>query len=738
MMYQKAFYDGFLKGEDFMGAEEIGKKIDELLKKMTLEEKTGQLRQCGPSLVGAFEVSFEELLDMMFDGRISKEEFDRLMGTAKQDFREEDLRAGRIGSYNGIGDAETANRLQKIAVEETRLGIPLLFGYDVIHGFRTVTPIPLAESCAWEDGLWERTARLAAEEATAAGVHMTFAPMADVAKDARWGRVSEGAGEDVLLNAHYGASKVRGFQGKELSAPDAMAACVKHFAAYGAVEAGRDYNRVDLSRQKLYEEYLPAYKACIEAGARAVMPAFNDINGVPCSVNKELLRDILREDWGFDGMTVSDANAIAECVTHGIARDKKDAAKQAILAGMDMDMTSDSYHEELISLVESGEVDEKILDEAVSHILRIKFELGLFEHPYRTGAEREREAFLTPEARKLALEAAEKSIVLLKNDGRILPLKKETRIALFGSMAESAGENTGAWAVGAHPEECVSLLEGLQNEKADVRFYGENMEQIKEAAESADVLLAVLGEHKEESGEAASRADIGLHAEQLSLFEELVATEKPVIVLLMNGRPLAIPEIARKASAVIEGWQLGTEAGNAYARILFGETNPSGKLTVTFPYSSGQCPMYYAHINTGRPGGKSKFTSKYLDTPLEPVYPFGFCLSYTEFSYDALSVEKSGAGVTIRISVKNVGDIPGEEVVQCYYSRRTAKRVGPVRKLAAYQKLFLEPGETEKVVFELKKEDLGYYDKDMNYVTDLEDMVFYAGTNSQDTLEQAL
>ena len=640
-----------------------------------------------------------------------------------------------MGSYNGIGDIETANRLQKIAVEETRLGIPLLFGYDVIHGFRTITPIPLAESCAWENELWERTARLAAEEATAAGVHMTFAPMADVAKDARWGRVSEGAGEDVLLNANYGASKVKGFQGEELSRPDAMAACVKHFAAYGAVEAGRDYNRVDLSKQRLYEEYLPAYKACVEAGARAVMPAFHDINGVPCSVNQELLRGILRKEWGFDGMTVSDANAIAECVAHGIARDKKDAAKQALEAGMDMDMTSDSYHEELLSLIESGEVKERFLDEAVRNVLRIKFELGLFEHPFRSGKEREKSAFLTLEARKLAREAAEKSIVLLKNEKNILPLKRERKLAVFGAMAEEAGENLGAWAVGAHAEDCVSLLDGLKSYSADFQFYGEDREKIEKAAETADAFLAVLGEHKEESGEAASRAEICLSREHRDLFEALAATGKPVIVLLMNGRPLAVPEIAKKAAAVVEGWQLGVEAGNAYVRVLYGEVNPSGKLTTTFPYSSGQCPMYYAHINTGRPGGKSKFTSKYLDTPLEPVYSFGFGLSYTKFSYRELSVKKTDTGVTVGVFVKNDGEISGEEIVQCYYRRRTAKRVGPVKKLVAYEKLLLHPGEEKKVVFELKKEEMGYYDMEMNFVTDLTDMLFYVGTNSEDVLE---
>ena len=432
--------------------ENYEKQIRELLDNMTLEEKVGQLQQCGPSLVGAFEVSFEELLDMMFDGRISQEEFGRLMGTAKQYFHEEDLRKGLIGSYNGIGDAATVNRLQKIAVEETRLGIPLLFGYDVIHGFRTVTPIPLGESCAWEPALWEKTARMAAEEATAAGVHMTFAPMVDVAKDARWGRVSEGAGEDALLNGLYGQAKVRGFQGDDLKKNDAMVACVKHFAAYGAGEAGRDYNRVDMSMQRLHEEYLAPYKMCVDAGARAIMPAFNDINGVPCSVNKWLLNDLLRKEWGFNGMTVSDANAIAECVNHGIAADGKEAAKKALLAGMDMDMTSNTYIQYAADLVRSREVPMAVLDRAVSDILRLKFELGLFENPYKTDEQRESTAMLTAQDRELAREAAVKSMVLLKNEGGILPLAKTVKVGVFGKNATEKGEMTGAWAIGAKPE----------------------------------------------------------------------------------------------------------------------------------------------------------------------------------------------------------------------------------------------------------------------------------------------
>ena len=560
-------------------------RIQKLLSQMTLEEKIGQLQQCGPSLVGAFDVSFEELLNMMFDGRISQEEFGRLMSTAEQDYHEEDLRAGRIGSYNGVGDAATANRLQKIAVEETRLGIPLLFGYDVIHGFRTVMPIPLAESCAWEPELWEKTGRIAAKEATAAGIHMTFAPMVDVAKDARWGRISEGAGEDVLLNGAYGAAKVRGFQSDDLSRENAMAACVKHFAAYGAGEAGRDYNRVDMSLQRLWEEYLPAYKACVDAGARAVMPAFNDINGLPCSVNRWLLRDILRERWGFNGMVISDANAIAECVTHGIAPDRREAARQAILAGMDMDMTSNSYIECLQELVESGE--------------------------------------------------------------------------------------------------------------------------------------------------AASRADITVSAEQMTLIRKLASTGKPVIVVLFNGRPLAIPELHELAAAVVEAWHPGVEAGNAILDILCGDVNPSGKLTTTFPAATGQCPMYYAHINTGRPGGKSKFTSKYLDAPIEPLYPFGYGLSFTTYAYTGRKVEKREDGIHVSMSVTNTGGRDGEEIVQCYVQQMTGRRVRPVRQLKDFTKISLKAGETKTVTFVIPYAGLSYYDWEMKEVPGEGIVKVYAGGDSR-------
>lgn len=718
-------------------------KIEALIGEMTLEEKIGQLQQCGPSLVGAFEVSFEELLDMMFDGRVSQEEFGRLMSTAEKDFHEDDLRAGKIGSYNGVGDAATANRLQKIAVEESRLGIPLLFGYDVIHGFRTVTPIPLAESCAWDPELWQKTARMSAEEATVAGIHMTFAPMVDVAKDARWGRVSEGAGEDTLLNGDYGVAKVMGFQGRDLAQTDAMAACLKHFAAYGAGEAGKDYNRVDMSVQRLREEYLPAYKACIDAGARAVMPAFNDLNGVPCTVNEWLLRDVLRDEWGFDGITVSDANAIAECVNHGVVADRQVAAKEALQAGIDMDMTSNVYAENLAGLIEGGELAVDLLDQAVYRILRLKAELGLFENPYRTSEEKEKATLVRPEYRALAREAATKSMVLLKNEG-VLPLNPHQKIAVFGALANDPGQMTGAWAIGAQENDCVSLVQAMDAKGIAYAYHpgiidgSLAMDEINQLAEAADVVILAIGEQKEESGEAASKADISLPAIQLELVETLLRTGKTFVAVLFNGRPLAIPTVAEQVPAILEAWHPGIEAGNAILDILYGVVNPSAKLTTTFPFATGQCPLYYDHISTGRPGGKSKFTSKYLDTPLEPVYPFGYGLSYTTFSYSDLQVKSSGDAVQLAVTVTNSGAREGEEIVQCYVQDKVAKRARPVKQLKDYQKVLLQPGESVTVEFELPFEKLGYYDLKMDYTLEAGEFAFFVGGNSRYTLSETI
>lgn len=716
-------------------------KIKELISEMTIEEKIGQLRQCGPSLAGAFDVDFEELVNMVFDGRITKEKFAELMSSANQDYHEEELRNGMIGSYNGISDAATANRLQKIAVEETRLGIPLLFGYDVVHGFRTVTPIPLAESCAWDPWLWKETARISAEEAAAGGVHMTFAPMVDVSKDARWGRISEGAGEDTLLNSVYGAAKVKGFQGENLKDGKSLAACVKHFAAYGAVESGRDYNRVNMSDRRLLEEYLPSYKACLDAGARAVMPAFNDINGIPCTVNEKLLRRLLRDAWKFDGMTVSDSNGIAECVEHGVAENRMDASIKALMAGVDMDMASECYIENLKDAFEKGLISEKVIDQSVANVLRIKMELGLFENPYRTDEIKEKNTMLKPEFREIAKKAAEESMVLLKNDG-VLPLKKDTKIAVVGELACLRGEMTGTWSVKAVGEDCVSLVDALELRGITYHYFSEQeileCNDVQKLLSCYEVILTTVGERKSESGEAASKADLSLADIQMDVLKKLKNTDQSIVAILFNGRPMAIPWLDENMAAILEAWHPGVEAGNALVNLLFGDVSPSGKLTVSFPYHSGQCPIYYDHINTGRPAGKSKFTSKYLDTPTEPLYPFGYGLSYTTFEYHGMEVEDEEKQITVNVYVKNTGEISGDEIVQCYFRDVAASCARPVRKLIDFRRISLKPGEEKKVTFMVSREKLGFYNQDMDYVVESGEYQFFVGGNVKECLCESI
>ena len=709
---------------------EIEKRIQDLLSKMTLEEKVGQLHQSGGSLVGAFDLTFEEILTMVEDGRITEEEAHKMLSDAKHDWHEDDLRAGRIGSYLNVIGAEEMNRLQHIAVEETRLGIPLLNGFDVIHGFRTIAPIPLAESCAWDMDLWQRTARMAAEEATAAGVHMTFSPMVDVSKDPRWGRIAESAGEDALLNGLYGEAKVKGYQTEDLTRHDALAACVKHFAAYGAAEGGRDYNRVDMSPQRLEEEYLPSYERAVKAGARAVMPAFNDISGVPCSVNKKLLTDILRKRWGFDGMTISDANAIAECINHGIAADRRDAARQALNAGMDMDMTSGCFLDHGKELVEAGEVPMEKLDEAVGDILRLKFELGLFDDPYRSSAEQEKAAMLTPAHRALAREAAQKSMVLLKNDG-LLPLKAGLRIGLAGKLAYERDEMCGTWAGSYQAGDCKSIQDGLDAESIAYRTV-----QVDAPLPDCDVFLCAIGERKAESGEASSRASLELRDEDIALLKRLRESGKPIVAVVFAGRPLCLGPAVEYADAILMAWHPGAEAGPAILDLLLGRVNPSARLTASFPSVTGQCPtLYYDHIRTGRPAGKFKYTSKYLDAPVEPLFPFGFGLSYTHYQYSDLSAAQTEDGIHAEITVRNTGDRAGNETVQCYFRDPVARRVRPVRKLAAFEKVALQPGESKRVAFDIPKAALGYYDQDMNFVVDDGLIEIHIGENARDTLQ---
>jgi len=712
---------------------EIEKKIKDLLSKMTLEEKTGQLHQSGGSLVGAFDLTLEEILTMVQDGRITEEEGHKMLSEAKHDWHEDDIRAGRIGSYLNVIGAEEMNRLQHIAVEESRLGIPLINGFDVIHGFRTITPIPLAESCAWDMDLWRRTARMSAEEATAAGIHMTFSPMVDVSKDPRWGRIAESAGEDALLNGLYGEAKVKGYQTDDLTRHDAMAACVKHFAAYGAAEGGRDYNRVDMSPQRFEEEYLPSYEKAVKAGARAVMPAFNDLSGVPCSVNKKLLTDILRKRWGFDGMTISDANAIAECINHGIAADRRDAACQALNAGMDMDMTSGCFLDHVKELVESGEVSMEKLDEAVGDILRLKFELGLFDDPYRSGAEQEKAAMLTPAHRALAREAAQKSMVLLKNDGA-LPLKAGVCIGLAGKLAFEGDEMSGTWSGNVQAGDCKSIRDGL-----DAEGIAYQPVETDQPLPDCDVFLCAIGERKAESGEAASRASLALHDEDIALLKRLKESGKPVVAVVFAGRPLCLEPAVECAQAILMAWHPGAEAGPAILDLLFGRVNPSARLTASFPAATGQCPtLYYDHIRTGRPAGKFKYTSKYLDAPVEPLFPFGFGLSYTDCLYSDVSAAQTAEGIHAEITVRNTGDRAGEETVQCYFRDPVARRVRPVRKLAAFEKIALQPGESRRVAFDIPRAALGYYDQDMNFTVDDGLIEVYIGGNVRDTLQADL
>ena len=709
---------------------EIEKRIQDLLSKMTLEEKVGQLHQAGGSIVGAFDLSLEEILTMVADGRMTEEEVHKMFSEAKHDWHEDDLRAGRIGSYLGLVGSEEMNRLQHIAVEETRLGIPLINGFDVIHGFRTITPIPLAESCAWEPDLWQRTARMSAEEASAAGVHMTFSPMVDVSKDPRWGRIAESAGEDALLNGLYGEAKVKGYQTDDLTRHDALAACVKHFAAYGAAEGGRDYNRVDMSPQRFEEEYLPYYERAVKAGARAVMPAFNDINGVPCSVNIKLLTDILRKRWGFDGMTISDANAIAECINHGIAADRKDAARQALNAGMDMDMTSGCFLDHVKELVEEGEVSMDKLDEAVSDILRLKFELGLFDDPYRSSAEQEKAAMLTPAHRALAREAAQKSMVLLKNDG-LLPLKTGLRIGLAGKLAFERDEMSGTWAGSYQAGDCKSIQDGMDAE--GISYQAVTQDQ---PLPDCDVFLCAIGERKAESGEASSRASLELTNENIELLKRLKESGKPVVAVVFAGRPLCLGPAVEFANAILMAWHPGAEAGPAILDLLLGRVTPSAKLTAGFPETTGQCPtLYYDHIRTGRPAGKFKFTSKYLDAPVEPLFPFGFGLSYTSFQYSDISAAQTEEGIHAEITVQNTGDVAGDEIVQCYFRDPVAQRVRSMRKLAAFEKVNLQPGESKRIALDIPKTALGYYDQDMNFVIDDGLIEIHIGGNVRDTLQ---
>ena len=712
---------------------------------MTLDEKIGKMNQESPSIVGGFDVPFSELIEMLTDGRISQEEFGRLMATAKQDFHEDDIRAGLVSSVM-CNDPRQNNALQKIAVEESRLGIPLIVGFDVIHGFRSVFPIAIAEACSFDDALFEDTARMAAKESRAHGINWNFAPMIDAARDARWGRVSEGPGEDPLLGSRFARAKIRGLQNDTSSLKNYVAACTKHYVAYGACEGGRDYNTTSMSDSQLYNVYLPAFRAAMEEGAATVMAAFNDLNGIPCTVNEWLLRGILKGEMGLEGFVVSDANAIRECVNHGIAADDRDAGIQAALAGMDMDMGTHIYKDYLKEAVQKGVVPMKVIDEAVRRILSVKVWLGLFENPYVPEADIEAyEKGLPAEHIALCKKAAGESMVLLKNEGNVLPLSRKQKISLVGTLADNAEEVCGAWAMAWKKEDCVSIRAGLEATGADVSYYpcggpeGEiDFDEADRACADADVIVAVVGETDAMSGEASSKTDITLPGGQRELLSYLLNSGKPVVTVLMNGRPLALGWEAEALPVILEAWHLGIRMGDAVAAALLGDITPSGKLSSSFPAVSGQCPVYYNHPSTGRPGSKSKFTSRYLDAPWEAVFPFGHGLSYTSFAYRDLSVRETEDNLEISVYLKNTGEREGTEIVQLYTRDVAASLVRPVKELKDYCRVSLTPGEEREVRFTLPKKSLGFYNNDGCYCVEDGEFRVFVGGSSKDTLEQSV
>lgn len=720
------------------------KRIDDLIDKMTLEEKIGQMTQLSPSIVGGFDLPFPELIEMLTEGRIGQEEFKKIMQNAEMDYREDQIRAGKIGSFL-LNNPTKANELQRIAVEESRLGIPLIFGFDVIHGFKTVFPIPLAEACIWDEDIFAQTARISAREARSHNIHWAFSPMLDVSRDARWGRIAESPGEDPFLASVYARAKVRGLQGNAPGADDHVAACLKHYIAYGAAESGQDYNTVSMADSLLYNVYLPPFQSGVAAGAATVMSAFNDYNGVPCTINEFLLRDLLKERLGFAGFVVSDANSIDDCIRHGSTADLEEAALKSCLAGLDMDMNSHAYSTYLKKLVEQGDIPSELLDDAVRRILRIKMGLGLFDHPYVSQEKMSLYDVLPDEHIELARETARRSIVLLKNEDNILPIDQSRRVALIGELADLPEEVVGSWAMGFNVTDCVSIRQGLLNAGLEI-FYEKTCgvaspfdpDELQRAADRADVIIAVVGELISMSGEAASRADISLPGQQETMLKAALKTGKPVIAVLMNGRPLAIPWLKDHVPVIVEAWQLGIQMGNAVADVLLGDYNPSGKLSCTFPAQVGQCPRYYNHPSTGRPGAKSKFSSRYLDAPLEPLFPFGFGLSYTTFSYDNLKVEQTADQVLASVEISNTGKYAGEETVQLYIQDITASLVRPVKELKAFTKILLQPGQRTTVSLAVPKAHMGFYNNTMDHR--LEDGAFniYVGTNFRDCLQERI
>ncbi|WP_268125575.1 beta-glucosidase BglX [Roseivirga pacifica] len=713
--------------------EKMNEFIDSLINEMTIEEKAGQLTL----YTSGWDVTGPVLRDDYMD----------------------ELRAGRAGNLFNAHTVDYAINLQKIAVEETRLGIPLLFGLDVIHGYKTTFPIPLAEAASWDLEVIEKTAHLYSKEAASAGINWTYNPMVDIARDPRWGRIAEGSGEDPYLGSLIGAAKVRGIQGMDLSDPTTILACVKHFAAYGASQAGRDYHTVDMSDRELRQNYLPPYKVALDAGATTVMTSFNEVDGVPASGNKYLMTEILRNEWGFDGFVVTDYTSINEMVPHGVVADLKEAAELAFNAGVQMDMQGGVYSQYIPELIAEGKIKEATLDEYVRQVLEMKYKLGLFEDPYRyLNKEREQKTLYSKELMDHALLAAKESIVLLKNEPakgqseQLLPLKKSLKsVALIGPLADNQKDMLGTWHVAGDETKVVTLIDGIKQTAPNVKinyargadFNGDDRSGFAEAiaaAKKSDVVIMAIGEDYTQSGEAASRSEIGLPGPQQALIEEIHALGKPVVAVVMAGRPLTIEWIDENIPAVMNAWHLGTMSGPAIAQTLFGDHNPAGKLTITFPKNVGQIPVYYNMKNTGRPfDANNKYTSKYLDVSNEPLYPFGYGKSYTSFDYSGIELSSTNmemnGSITVSATIKNTGKYAGKEVVQFYIRDLVGSVTRPVKELKGFEKISLAPGESKKVSFTVTVKDLEFYTRDMSYKAEPGDFKVFIGPSSAEGLE---
>ena len=714
----------------FAQSKNTDRKVEVLLRQMTLEEKIGQLNQYTGDNAATGPITINPN-------------------------KQAEIKQGLIGSMLNILGTKYTRQYQELAMQ-SRLKIPLLFGQDVIHGYKTTFPIPLAEAASWDLEAMELTARIAATEAAAAGIHWTFAPMVDISRDPRWGRVMEGAGEDTYLGSKIAYARVKGFQGN-LGDVTSVMACVKHFAAYGAAVGGRDYNSVDMSNRMLWETYLPPFKAALDAGAATFMNSFNDLNGIPATGNAYLQRDILKEKWNFKGFVVSDWGSIGEMVNHGYAKDNKEAALAAITAGSDMDMESNAYRYHLAQLVKEKKVPMALIDDAVKRILRKKFELGLFDDPFKfNNEEREQKALYNPEHRKVARAMAAKSIVLLKNEKGILPLSKSTKtIAFIGPLVKEYKQNMGFWSVELpeldYTKEIVSQWDGLQNkvEKNTQLLYakgcdieGDNTEGFAEAiavANQADVVILSIGERRDQSGEAKSRSNLRLPGVQEELVKAIQATGKPVVVLINAGRPLIFNWTADQVPAILYTWWLGSEAGNAIADVLFGDYNPSGKLPISFPREEGQIPIYYNHFNTGRPAPNetaTNYVSAYIDLKNSPKFPFGYGLSYTTFNYSDLQlskkVMKKNETITVSFTLTNSGKFDGEEVVQLYLKDQVGSVVRPVKELRDFQKVFLKARASQKITFTIDKEKLAFYNAKLEWTPEPGTFEVQLGSSSTD------